>query len=95
MQLRAHARAAFASQTNGSMNYPFTMLFHHVELAKERSRVRDNRYVTNQQVGTIASAARKLVQTPSTLNFIAADWQVMVLSDPWKENYSTPERKLV
>ena len=43
MQLRAHARAAFASQTNGSMNYPFTMLFH-VELAKERSRVRDNRF---------------------------------------------------
>ncbi len=26
MQLRAHA--AFASQTNGSMNYPITMPFH-------------------------------------------------------------------
>ena len=32
VQLMAHARAAFASQTNGSMKYPFTMLFH-VELA--------------------------------------------------------------
>jgi hypothetical protein len=29
----AHARATLASQTNGSMNYPFTMLFH-VELAE-------------------------------------------------------------
>ncbi len=27
-QLRAHARAAFASQTVGSMNYPFAMLLH-------------------------------------------------------------------
>jgi hypothetical protein len=26
---------------------------------------------------------------------LLADWQVMVLSDPWKENYCTPERKLV
>jgi hypothetical protein len=46
------------------------MLFH-VELAKARSRVRDNRYVTNQKVGAIASAAQELVQTPTTLNFIA------------------------
>jgi hypothetical protein len=28
VQLRAHARVAFASQAIGSMNYPLTMLFH-------------------------------------------------------------------
>ncbi len=36
VQLRAHARAAFASQTNGSMNYPIItimMMLFHVELA--------------------------------------------------------------
>jgi hypothetical protein len=32
VQLRAHARAAFASETSDSMNYPVAMLFH-VELA--------------------------------------------------------------
>jgi hypothetical protein len=32
VQLRAHALAAFASQTIGSMSYPFAMLFH-IELA--------------------------------------------------------------
>ena len=32
VQLRAHARAAFASHTIGSMNHPFAMLFH-IELA--------------------------------------------------------------
>ena len=32
MQLRAHARAAFASYIISSMNYPFAMLFH-IELA--------------------------------------------------------------
>jgi hypothetical protein len=28
VQLRAHARAAFASYAIGSINYPFAMLFH-------------------------------------------------------------------
>ena len=32
VQLRVHAPAAFASQSVGSMNYPFAMLFH-IELA--------------------------------------------------------------
>jgi hypothetical protein len=32
VQLRAHGRAAFASPTIGSMNYPFAILFH-IELA--------------------------------------------------------------
>jgi hypothetical protein len=33
VQLREHVRAAFASQTIGSVNYPFAMLFH-IELAE-------------------------------------------------------------
>ena len=32
VQLRVHARAAFASHTIGSINYPFAMLLH-IELA--------------------------------------------------------------
>jgi hypothetical protein len=39
VQLRAHARAAFASQTIGSMNYPFAML--HIELASDQEYLRD------------------------------------------------------
>jgi hypothetical protein len=32
VQLRTHARAAFASETIGTRNYPFAMVFH-IELA--------------------------------------------------------------
>jgi hypothetical protein len=47
VQIRAHARAAFASETIGSINYPCAMQFHRSSFAKA---IKSSYHIDNSDV---------------------------------------------